>query len=191
MLAFTLLLTAAPAARADTPPQYPDQRPIAPADLRAMVYTGVGFWAERYVTITGPVQLAVADDVGDAQDGLAESPFSGEVFGRSLAARDYGVNRIVFRSDWLRAMRREMRDPTLGRTYTAYVCAVVWHELGHIGGLANPKLVNGSWVDGHPATGLMSQQMTVPGDCRGLANQLARRPRAPRRRSSTTGSRRR
>jgi hypothetical protein len=161
-------------ANAAEPPAYPGQRTAALPELRTMIHAGVGFWAQRNVTIAEPVELLVADDVGDAQDGLGETPFSGEVFGRSIAARDYGVNRIVLRADWAREMLREMRDRVVGRVYAAHACAVLWHELGHIGGLANPQFVDGRWIDGHPASGLMSQSLEIPGDCQVLARRLSR-----------------
>lgn len=138
-----------------------------------MILAGVGFWARRGVMIQGPVDLFVASDLGAAGDGLVETPFTGDVYARSIRAADYGVNRIVLRSSWVTYTLREMRDRTLGRAYAAQACAVLWHELGHIGGLALPRLVDGgAWVDGHPADGLMSQHLTVPGDCHVLATRV-------------------
>jgi hypothetical protein len=164
-----------PATACAEPPVYPDQHPAAAPQFRAMIAAGVEFWAKRGVTITGPVDLWTASDVGNAQDGLGETPFEGQVYARSIRAADYGVNRIVLRSSWMRYTLRQMRDPDIGDLYAAQACAMLWHELGHIGGLALPRLVDGQWVDGHPATGLMSQSLEVPGDCRVLGHRLTRR----------------
>lgn len=180
LTAVTVVLLATAATASAEPPSYRGQATADLPEFRLMVDVGIDFWAHRGVAITLPVELLVADDVGDAEDGLGETPYAGTVRARAISARDYGVNRLVFRRDWIDEMRAEMstrHDLFDRRASAAHVCALLWHELGHIGGLAQPQIIDGRWVDTHPAEGLMSEQLTTPSECIGLARRGIPKPR--------------
>lgn len=148
--------------------QFPNQRQVQDPWVLGLRDAGVEFWRRRGVNVPASTVVDVADslDVGDG------APAGGRGFARSvdpggrlvLDGRNTGTELA-----WARSRRLPTRDRrrALGR-----LAAIVFHELGHVGGIA-----------GHSQGGLMSpQQRPTPYDAQRLISQWIPRTAVPRRR---------
>lgn len=162
---------------------YAGQHPLDQPEVNELVTAGVAFHARRGVTVERPVLLTAPHLPAYGSAG-EDSPWTGMGEPRCVTfPPDQGFAEVVCRERWTYKTLSTVRNrflPTYARRL-AYVelCQVLFHELGHVGGLALPVYRDGQWHDTHPAHGLMGHDVTVPGDCWPMA--VKRLPRtAPR-----------
>lgn len=178
ILTALIVLLLAPAAHAQDP--YPGERDAGPR-IAAMSDFAIDFLRDRQIDASVICPGGLAVHVADA---LLED--DGAALGRSTPCRAVilaGISRSRY------ALR--------------ITCKIVTHEIGHALGLARDQLISsngaawdsytqrwnrmpaytadGQWaiarqIDGHPATGFMSQGAGgIPYGCRALADRLATR----------------
>jgi hypothetical protein len=184
-LVLTAILAAAgaavmapPAAASDT---YAGQHPLDQPEVNDLVDAGLAFHAHRGVSVERP-PFFTAPHLPAYGSAGEDSPWTGMGEPRCLSfPPSYGFAEVVCGERWTYQTLATIRNrylPTYFRR-EAYVglCTVVFHELGHVGGIALPVFRDGRWHDGHPMHGLMGRDMTTPGDCWAMAvKRLPRRP---------------
>jgi hypothetical protein len=177
-----LALAAVPAASManDT---YPGQHGADVPETVALVRAGTAFWGHRGVHVP-PVQLLTARTVGHYDDAGTVSPW-GHLEPRCVTwPPGTGPAQIICRDDYLYPMLATIRNRHVAlfarRQQLVDLCTVYFHELGHAGGLAMPVWhpEDQHWHDGHGEHGIMSAEMTTPGDCWAFAVAWLPRPRA-------------
>jgi hypothetical protein len=172
-------LAAAMAAWNPNAPQgssFPNQRPANDPWLTAMVDEGIKFWAKRGVTVPADTAVDVADDLATGDNLVAGARALRDQNRIVLDGRNVGLE--------LQRARSSRRSTADRRAALGRLGQIIYHELGHVGGIAN-----------HTETGLMSLEhgAEVPWEAKLLAHKLiphSTRPAATptqRRRFATDG----
>lgn len=122
---------------APTSQAYPGQRPFNDPWMNALVNDGIQFWAKRNVTMPKSVAVNIADDL----ETISSQPHGVAGVGWSAQTTNDGLARIAMRRDYINGLLETARDKTYDtksrRTALKKLATVVYHELGHVGGVGH------------------------------------------------------